>query len=121
MSRVIHFEIPSTDPDRSMAFYREVFGWEFNRWGEEPYWLVKTGEDDVPGINGAIASQKYPEQPIINTVEVADIEQTIKAVEDQGGEIVVSKMAVPTVGFIIYFKDPDGYVSGALQPDANAS
>lgn len=121
MYRIVHFEIPSEDPERCMIFYREVFGWEYNRWGEEPYWLVKTGEDDEPGINGAITRRKDPGQTIINTIEVNDLDQTIEAIEAQGGEIVVPRITVPTIGFVIYFKDPDGNVSAALQPDGNAS
>ena len=27
MSRVIHLEIPADDPERSIKFYEEVFGW----------------------------------------------------------------------------------------------
>jgi predicted enzyme related to lactoylglutathione lyase len=28
-----------------MKFYKEVFGWEFNKWnGPQEYWHVKTGE-----------------------------------------------------------------------------
>ena len=38
-----------------MKFYKEVFGWEFNKWnGPQDYWLVKTGEDNQPGINGGL-------------------------------------------------------------------
>ncbi len=28
MSRVIHFEIPASDPERASAFYKKVFGWK---------------------------------------------------------------------------------------------
>ena len=121
MYRIIHFEIPSDDPERCMKFYGKVFGWEYSRWGEQPYWLVKTGEDDEPGINGAITRRKDPGQPIINTIEVKDLDQTIRSIEEERGEIVVPKMTIPTIGFVAYFKDPDGNVSAILQPDSNAS
>src|SRR5437016_5397789 len=29
MSRVIHFEIHAENPERAVAFYRSLFGWEF--------------------------------------------------------------------------------------------
>ena len=55
MPRVIHFEIVAEKPERAMKFYKEVFGWEFNKWnGPQDYWLVKTGEDSQPGINGGL-------------------------------------------------------------------
>ncbi len=28
MSRVIHFEIPASNPERASAFYKKVFGWK---------------------------------------------------------------------------------------------
>ena len=120
MARIIHFEIPATDPEKSVAFYENVFGWEFSRWGEEPYWLAKTGEDNEPGINGAIMQRKDPQQPITNTIEVKDLNQTVAAIEKNGGEVVVPRMAIPTIGWLIYFKDPDGMITGALESNPDA-
>ena len=120
MARIIHFEIPATDLEKSAAFYENVFGWEFSRWGEEPYWLAKTGEDNEPGINGAIMQRKDPQQPITNTIEVKDLNQTVAAIEKNGGEVVVPRMAIPTIGWLIYFKDPDGMITGALESNPDA-
>ncbi|MDN5201472.1 VOC family protein [Fulvivirgaceae bacterium BMA10] len=119
-SRILHFEIPSENPEKSMIFYSAVFGWEFNQWGEQEYWLAKTGEDNVPGINGAIAKKREPNQPIINTLDVKDLDATAKAIESNGGQVVVPKMAIPTIGWLIYFQDPEGYVHGAMQADPDA-
>jgi hypothetical protein len=49
------FEIPADDPGRAAKFYDDVFGWKVKKWdGPVDYWLVTTGEDEEPGINGAI-------------------------------------------------------------------
>ena len=54
MPRVVHFEIHADDPQRAANFYQNVFGWQINKWeGPEDYWLVTTGADNEPGINGA--------------------------------------------------------------------
>ncbi|HPT75026.1 MAG TPA: VOC family protein, partial [Methanomassiliicoccaceae archaeon] len=59
MPRVIHFEIPAEDPERAVEFYKKVFGWKIDKWeGPIDYWLVMTGENDEPGINGAIHDNK---------------------------------------------------------------
>lgn len=53
MSRVVHFGIPADDPERSIKFYKTVFGWNFEKWdGPIEYWLVMTGPEDQPGIDG---------------------------------------------------------------------
>ena len=32
MSRIVHFEINADDPQRAVAFYQNVFGWEIKKW-----------------------------------------------------------------------------------------
>jgi uncharacterized protein len=59
MNRVIHFEIHAANPQRAISFYKNVFGWEFNNWGgSEDYWLIRTGPDDKPGINGGLIKRR---------------------------------------------------------------
>ena len=120
MARVVHFEIPSDNPEKSIDFFSKVFGWKFNRWGEEQYWLAETGPNESPGINGAIIKKNGPDHPLVNTIGVENIDDTIKAVEDFGCEIVVPKMAVPGIGWLVYFKDPDKNITGVMQMDSNA-
>ena len=62
MPRVIHFEICADNPDRALGFYTSVFDWQVQK-AELPgidYWLVTTGPDDQPGINGAIMPRPGP-------------------------------------------------------------
>ena len=55
MPRVVHFEIHAENPDRAIAFYQTVFGWQFQKWaGPMDYWLIKTGSDEERGINGGL-------------------------------------------------------------------
>jgi predicted enzyme related to lactoylglutathione lyase len=69
MSRVIHFEISADNPDRAVDFYSEAFGWEIQKWaGPMDYWLVMTGKNPEPGIDGAIMKRTPQGQPIVNTV-----------------------------------------------------
>jgi len=32
MPRVVHFEIQADDPEKAIAFYRELLGWQFSKW-----------------------------------------------------------------------------------------
>ncbi|MBA3318363.1 MAG: VOC family protein, partial [Gemmatimonadales bacterium] len=29
---IVHFEIPADDPERAAKFYRELFGWQIDRY-----------------------------------------------------------------------------------------
>src|SRR5580765_7328327 len=98
MPRPVHFEIPSDNPEKAMAFYGAVFGWTFQKWdGPMPYWMATTGPNDEPGINGGVMPRQHPNQPAVNTINVASVDDALKAVEAHGGTCVVPKMAVPGV------------------------
>lgn len=120
MPRVVHFEISADEPERAVRFYSTIFGWEFHKWdGPEDYWLVKTGEDSEPGINGGLFRRKGPAGHI-NTVEVNDLDSFINKIVDGGGKLVMPKMAVPGVGYLAYCHDTEESLLGLMQPDASA-
>jgi predicted enzyme related to lactoylglutathione lyase len=78
MARVVHFELPADNPDRAVKFYSDVFGWKIKKWeGPVDYWLITTGEEKEPGINGAITTRA--ERSIVtNTIEVPSVDECIK-------------------------------------------
>lgn len=121
MARVVHFEIAAEDPARAQAFYSDVLGWSFYKWeGPVDYWLVTTGPDDEPGINGAIM-QPQPNWPqLVNTIDVADLDATLGKVEAAGGMILQPRMAVPGVGYMAYCQDTEGVIFGLMQADEGA-
>lgn len=131
MARVGHFEIHADDPQRAIAFYGTLFGWEFNKWGEEgggpEYWLITTGPAEEPGINGGLmkrmGDRPQPGQAVnayVCTTMVASLDETIAAVDANGGHIALAKMPVPGIGWLAYFTDPEGNIFGAMQADAGA-
>jgi uncharacterized protein len=121
MPRVVHFEISADDMDRARTFYETVFGWEFQKWGgEKEYYLVKTGPDDEPGINGGMFKRMGPVGHV-NTVDVTDVDASIATVEANGGKVVMAKMAVPGVGWLVYCKDTEESIFGMMQPDPSAA
>lgn len=117
MAKVVHFEIPAENPEKSVEFFSEVFGWKFHKWGNNDYYLTESGPKDEPGIEGAIMRWSHPGQTIVNTIQVENIESAIEAIEKNEGEIVVPLQAIPGVGKHCYFKDPSGFIHGVLEPE----
>jgi uncharacterized protein len=125
MPRPVHFEIHASDPERAITFYRTVFEWSFERWGTNPYWLISTG--DGPGIDGGLVPRQGPapvdDAPVNaypNTMDVADLDQTTRAVEQAGGSVVVPRCAIPGIGWLAYCKDSEGNIFGVLENDDSA-
>lgn len=116
MSRPVHFEILSEDPARVAAFYREAFGWEIATWdGPQSYWLATTGPQGERGIDGGFMHRHF-QQPVINTIGVASMDETERKIEAAGGRKVHGPTEVPGVGMHAYFADPDGTLFGVLEP-----
>ncbi len=120
--RIVHFEIHASDISRAKLFYEEVFGWSFTHYAEVNYWVIKTGEDNSPGINGGMMERKGapPEdnQPINGftcIVEVNDIDSMITSVKERGGQVTVEKYLIDGVGWVAYFKDTEGNIFGMMQ------
>ena len=44
----------------------------------------------------------------------------MRMIEQRGGKICVTKMAIPKVGWLAYATDPAGNVFGIIEPDTNA-
>jgi uncharacterized protein len=116
LPRPMHFELFVDDPEESAKFYQDVFGWKVHRWdGPVEYWLVQTG--DGPGINGAIAHAGTKPAHIINTMDVANLDEALTKLQASGGQVVAPKMALPGVGYMAYCIDPQGLAFGLMQND----
>ena len=126
MPRVVHFEIHAEDPERAITFYRTVLGWDFQKWdGPMPYWIVKTGEDDKPGINGGLMKRMGGIDgtaviAYVCTVDCESVDELAKKVSAAGGQIVVPKMPIAGVGWLAYAKDTEGNIFGFMQNDPEA-
>ena len=126
-NRVTHFEIHAADPQRSIAFYSGLLGWEFKQWGGQDYWIISTGPDSEPGINGGLLPRRG-EGPLqgqavnayVCTASVNSLDGSIEKALSLGGTVAVPKMPIPTVGWLAYVLDPDGNIFGMIQPDAEA-
>lgn len=122
MPRPIHFEIPADDTDRAIQFYRDVFGWKIDKWdGPMPYWMITTGSDGEPGINGGLMPRPQPNAPPVNTIGVTSLDESMKTVESKGGKTVVPKMAIPGIGWLAYCEDTEGNTFGMMQMDEAAT
>ena len=127
MPRVVHFEIHAEEPQRAASFYESAFGWQFQKWeGAQDYWMIKTGPEGQPGIDGGLLKRQGPVdgQAVIAyvcTVDVPSVDEALSKVESIGGTVVVPKMAVPGVGWLVYCKDTESNVFGMMQEDPGAA
>ena len=121
MSRVIHFEIPAADPEKLSAFYQKVFGWKFDKWaGPMEYWMIATGKEGEPGINGGMMRKPGGIAATTNTIGVESVDGAIASVTKAGGKLVMPKTPIPGVGYFAYCEDTEGNMFGVMQSDSSA-
>ena len=105
MNRVSYFEMSALDMNRAKAFWEKTFGWEFQKYEGMDYYAVKTGKDGA-GIDGGL-SQREKDNQVVNNIEVASIDQTVKEIVKNGGKILVPKSEIPGMGYYAIFVDSE--------------
>jgi predicted enzyme related to lactoylglutathione lyase len=120
-SNLAFFAVHADDLPRARRFYEEVFGWRFRAWGPPGFFLIATGDEADPGIEGAL-QQRHEISPgeRINgyecTIDVEDIDATTAAVVASGGKVILPKCEIPTVGWLIKIRDTEGNLVCVKQP-----
>ena len=62
-----------------MNFYRDIFGWKFEKWnGPMEYRSVTTGDEKEPGINGGFSRENSQLMPNMNTIGVSSVDKFSK-------------------------------------------
>lgn len=121
-SPVRHFAINADNIERAKHFYSHVFAWRFNAWGPPGFFMIETGSADTPAIYGSLQGRRaLIDGERMNgfecTIAVPDIHMAARAVVEAGGTILMPVTTIPTVGHLIWFRDTEGNVAGAMQPD----
>ena len=117
--RVVHFELPFDDGDRARGFYKEAFGWQLQEMPDMDYTLVMSGPSGDQGptepgfINGGMLAREMSASPgPVVVVDVESIDVALERVGELGGETVLGKQPVGSMGFSAYVRDPEGNVLG---------
>ena len=134
---IVHFEIPADNPERAAKFYRELFGWDIQRFqgsteGMEyrdqdfEYWMVKTvatdgsGRPTEQGVNGGLMRRMYPNQPPVNYINVESVDEFVRKAEGLGAKVLMGKSPVPGMGWFAQLNDLDGNLFAIWELDPHA-
>ena len=121
MPRPIHFDLTVDNPERAMKFYKDIFGWKFEKWdGPMEYWMVTTGDEKEPGINGGLAKKSETGMPNMNTIGVSSVDKFSKIIQDNGGKVLMPKTPIPGVGWFATCQDTEGNTFGIIEQNPNA-
>ena len=111
------FEIASSDPDTTMAFYRELFGWSYvdDQQAGSEYRMIDPGSG--AGIKGGLADTKgnLPNHAVFY-VEVPDVAATCVKAETLGGKVLLPPTEADGGLVFAYLLDAVGNHIGVWTP-----
>jgi predicted enzyme related to lactoylglutathione lyase len=116
------FETLSTDYDRSVAFYRDVFGWEVATMSDTPdfrYSTLGRDEDARAGIMDAAALLGDRPSRWQFYLLVDDTDATVARASAAGGTVVVPAADTP-YGRVAQLTDPAGVPFSVMEPPRQA-
>jgi uncharacterized protein len=127
MPTLVHFEVPADDVERSRKFYTDLFGWKIEKWPgtdaeDTQYWTVTTTDDkgNKASVGGGMMKRQNPQQQITNFIDVKSVDDYSSKVEKLGGKVVVSKMAVPGMGYFAVCHDTENNSFGLWESNESA-
>jgi predicted enzyme related to lactoylglutathione lyase len=103
-------------PDKSVAFYSELFGWTHEDAGEDFGHYINLSKDGarVAGAMGNDGSAGQPDAWSIYLL-VADVEKAVATAEAEGGQVIMPAMEIGEIGVMGMVMDPAGAVIGIWQ------
>ena len=121
--KLTHFAINADDVDATQAFYRAVFGWQFQDYGPPGFVQILDASGSAP--IGAIQQRRQllddePTRGFECTFGVDDVEAVRERVLAAGGRILMEKFTISKVGTLIAFEDPGGNPALAMEYDDDA-
>lgn len=125
MNTIGYFEIQSSDTERDIKFYKNVFGWKFIREVLVPieYYRIETNS-----INGGLLKLPAPVPPpssgsnaYVCSIQVESFDKICELILENGGQIALAKFAIPGVCWQGYFMDLDKNTFGVFEVDEKAA
>ncbi|MER7759946.1 VOC family protein [Streptomyces sp. NPDC097619] len=122
---LVWVELMSGDPERSIAFYRGLFGWrsqDMEMGGGMTYRVLSTAEGDLEdatfgGVAPAEAAGEETADRWVPYFAVADADDTVARARAAGGSVVMPATSLDGVGRMAWLADPAGAVFAVLKPE----
>src|SRR5258705_12398470 len=107
-NNVKHFSINADDVPRARRFYEKAFGWKFEPWGPPNFYLIKTGTDKEPGLEGALQGRReiVAGETVFGFLgEVGGrlIDEDLWGGGGEGGKKRMVKVSLPSIGEGVFF------------------
>jgi hypothetical protein len=111
------FELASADPERSLGFHRDLFGWQGApgpQGGGGPYWYLRNANGGVGALRGLAPGEPRGYWNVYFAVD--DVDAALARAERLGGKRLFDPFEVPGVGRGAMLTDSVGAVHSLWRP-----
>lgn len=116
----VYFEIPVTDMDRAMAFYKAVFGLEFELTEIHGcQFALMSFEPGAAGIPGALAKgdiYRPSREGTLIYLHADPIDNLLARAQAAGAEVLFPKTLAGDYAYVAEIEDSEGNRIGLMQP-----
>ena len=120
MNRFVWYELMTSDPDAARRFYTSLLGWKAQAWEADPsYTIWLNGDAPIGGLMGLPdeAAREGASPFWVGYVAVDDADAAADRARSMGAALVRPPLDLPTVGRIIFLRDPQGAIFSVFQPE----
>ncbi|MDQ3021513.1 MAG: VOC family protein [Bacteroidota bacterium] len=105
---ITHIEIPAPDLAKAVSFYSKIFKWKIEIINENSYAYFIIGNTNTGGGLDSSLKPSEGKHGVQVVIDVDDIDQTLKKIEDEGGSVTMAKTEIAGGhGFYACFIDPN--------------
>jgi predicted enzyme related to lactoylglutathione lyase len=124
MNTIGYFEIQSSNPQREIDFYKNVFDWKFTK---EEFVQIEYYRIETESMYGGLLKRPTPVPPLQSgtnafccSIQVESFDKTQELILQNGGQVALPKFAIPGRCWQGYFIDADNNTFGIFEVDENA-
>jgi predicted enzyme related to lactoylglutathione lyase len=106
MHPIVWFDIRADNIARAQKFYRQLFGWKFEKMSGMEYWRIDLG--GAGALNkGGLGKGDKRRPGYLNFVLVSSVARSVTKVKKLGGKIVTPRTVVPGHGVFAVCRDTE--------------
>jgi predicted enzyme related to lactoylglutathione lyase len=113
---ICYWELASNNAEKSLKFFKQVFGWEFEY--DKTIGIYETPTKGEPNsfVGGGIFTLKQAKLPFLTVyIKVDDLAAKMKLIEEYGGLILNKPTDLPSGSKICLFNEPSGVTFAMIQ------
>ncbi len=116
MPQLRHFAINADDVARAKRFHEQAFGWTLTPWGPPDFYQTRTAGPSLMGaLQGRRAINGHAMPDIELSFGVEDLDDFSARLTAAGGEVIMAPFTIESIGRLIFFRDSEGNIAGAMQ------